>query len=65
MTIMAPATAAALLGKPLDAATLQAGLAALREDVRIADDAPGAPPRGRAPGACGACGGSLAPCPPN
>lgn len=41
VTIMAPATAAALAGRPLDGATLEAALAALRQDVRISDDAPG------------------------
>ena len=32
---------AALAGRPLDGATLEAGLAALQGDVRIAPDAPG------------------------
>ncbi|KAG2484282.1 hypothetical protein HYH03_016926 [Edaphochlamys debaryana] len=39
--IMAPALAAALVGKPWDQSTLQAALAAVRDDVVMADTAPG------------------------
>ncbi|PNW76169.1 hypothetical protein CHLRE_12g545101v5 [Chlamydomonas reinhardtii] len=39
--VMAPAVAAALVGKPWDNTTLQAALAAVRQDVVMADNAPG------------------------
>eukprot|EP00887_Chlorella_sp_A99_P006651 scaffold3.g6651.t1 len=40
-TIMAPAVAAALGGRALDAAAVEAGLAAVAEDVKMSPDAPG------------------------
>ena len=43
-TIMATRVQAALLGKPWCEATLEAGLAAVAEDVNIAPNAPGEAP---------------------
>ena len=50
MTLPAPATAAALIGKPLSQEALLAGLAAVQQDVQIDANAPGAPSRRRAGG---------------
>jgi len=44
VTVMAPAAAAALTGRPWTEATLREAVAALVQDVVIAPDAPGAPP---------------------
>lgn len=41
LTVMAPATRAALLGRPLDGATLALALAAVQQDVQIGPNAPG------------------------
>ncbi|EFN53303.1 hypothetical protein CHLNCDRAFT_136969 [Chlorella variabilis] len=41
LTIMAPKTMAALTGKPIDGAALEAALAAVQEDVKMAPNAPG------------------------
>lgn len=41
LTIMAPKTMAALQGRPLDAESLKAGLAAVEQDVQMAPNAPG------------------------
>ena len=40
-SIMAPAVAAALAGRPIDPATLDSALAAVNEDVRMSPNAPG------------------------
>jgi len=44
VTVMAPAAAAALTGRPWTEATLREAVAALAQDIAIAPDAPGAPP---------------------
>lgn len=41
LTIMAPQTMAALQGRGIDAATLEAGLQAVQQDVQISPEAPG------------------------
>jgi len=47
VTVMAPAAAAALTGRPWTEATLREAVAALAQDIAIAPDAPGAPPVAR------------------
>ena len=42
-TVLAPKTEAALIGRPLDLATMKAAIAAVGEDIFISPNAPGAP----------------------